>query len=76
MSSQEFDVESYRAMFPKEPLDGQARKIFQLMLMARPEAKSCAVAIKGAIAGQYPVVFPPGAAGDCDSGGGAEWRAL
>jgi hypothetical protein len=31
------------------------------MLMARPEAKSCTAAIKDAIAGQYPVVFPAGA---------------
>jgi acetyl esterase len=45
-------------MFPEEPLTGPARRIYQLMLMARPEAKSCAAAIKEAIAGQYPVVFP------------------
>jgi acetyl esterase len=61
MSSERFDVEAFRAMFPEEPLDGPARKIFQFMLMARPEAKSCAAAIKEAIAAQYPVVFPPGA---------------
>ena len=58
MSAQNFDVDKYQAMFPEEPLDGPARLIYQLLLMSRPDAKSCAAAIKQALATQFPTSFP------------------
>jgi acetyl esterase len=54
-----FDMTSYQEEFPEEPLTGPARRIYEMLLQARPAEKSCARAIQAALEREFPVDVPP-----------------